>query len=252
MPSNWNRIAPRISTAAVVLIAFFPVCAFAAQNPAVQPPPRPDDEIFRTIYLHHVIGRDDFIDLTTALRSTLRRSMFYGDQSQQAIVFRGTPEDFETAQKIAQELDRPRPAYRLTYTFTDISGGKPGAPQKFTFAVLAGQKVTFKQGDRVPILTAAPDTAKTANSSQVTYVDVGVNITATLNASADSLVLESQVQESAVAQESVHAQEPIIHQTVLNSSTTLSPGKPQLLGSLDLPGTPQHEQVEVTAEALRR
>lgn len=250
MQTNWRRIVRRTAPEIVMLLAFPAVGALAAQNPAVQAPARADNEIFRTIYLHHIAGRNDLNDIQTALRSALRRSMFYGDESQKAIVFRGTPEDFEAAQKIVEELDRSRPAYRLTYTITDISGGKPAGSRKFTITALDGQLANFRQGDRVPIVTGKPGAGSAEGNSQVTYVDVGINIRATLNASVDSVNLQSLIEESAVAQESIHAQDPVIHQTVLDSAATLTPGKPQQLGSLDIPGTARHEQIEVTAEPI--
>jgi hypothetical protein len=45
-------------------------------------------------------------------------------------------------------------------------------------------------------------------------------------------------------------QDPVFHQTVLEGTATIVPGKPLVLGSLDIPGTNRHQQVEVTAEAI--
>ena len=44
--------------------------------------------------------------------------------SESAIVVRGTQEQLTQAQKVISELDRPKKAYRLTYTITESDGAK--------------------------------------------------------------------------------------------------------------------------------
>ena len=46
-------------------------------------------------------------------------------------------------------------------------------------------------------------------------------------------------------------QDPILRQTVLDATTNLTPGKATVLGSLDIPGSTRHEEIEVAAELVQ-
>jgi hypothetical protein len=48
----------------------------------------------------------------------------------------------------------------------------------------------------------------------------------------------------------VGAQEPVVRQTVLEGTSFLTPGKPLVLGSLDIPGSARHLDVEVVMEQV--
>lgn len=47
------------------------------------------------------------------------------------------------------------------------------------------------------------------------------------------------------------AQDPIVRQITLEGTSILTPGKPTILGSLDVPGTTRHLDVEVAMELVR-
>jgi hypothetical protein len=47
------------------------------------------------------------------------------------------------------------------------------------------------------------------------------------------------------------AQDPILRQTVLEGMSTLSQSKPVVLGSLDVPGSTRHQEIEVASELVR-
>jgi hypothetical protein len=59
--------------------------------------------------------------------------------------------------------------------------------------------------------------------------------------------------QSSIAEDrsSVGTQDPIIRQTTLEGTSTLVQGKPLVLGSLDVPGTTRHQEVEVVSELVR-
>ncbi len=44
---------------------------------------------------------------------------------------------------------------------------------------------------------------------------------------------------------------PVIRQTTLEGTSTLVQGKPLVLGSLDVPGSTRHQEVEVVSELVR-
>ena len=55
--------------------------------------------------------------------------------------------------KVIEELDKPKKVYRLTYTITEMDGGKRVGAEHFEWLVAEGAKAVLKQGSRVPIVT---------------------------------------------------------------------------------------------------
>jgi Bacterial type II and III secretion system protein len=210
-------------------------------------------ETYQTIYLTNLTQPSDANDLQTDLRNMLPKARLYYVPSQSALSVRGSAEDIALAQKILADLDRVKKIYRLTYTITDIDGGKTTGTQHVSLIVASGGKTTLRQGNRVPLVTGTSDGAKVAESSQVQYVDVGLNIEASLEGSLDSVRLRTKVEQSAVADEksSVGLQDPVIRQTTLEGTSTLAQGKPLVLGSLDVPGSTRHEEIAVVSELVR-
>jgi type II secretory pathway component GspD/PulD (secretin) len=118
--------------------------------------------------------------------------------------------------------------------------------------VLTGRKTTLRQGSRIPILTGSVSADTNTPSTQVQYVDVGLNIDATLEGSPESLRLQTRVEQSSLAEEKagIGAQDPIIRQTALEGDALISQGKPLLLGSLDIPGGMRRQEIEVVSELV--
>jgi type II secretory pathway component GspD/PulD (secretin) len=162
---------------------------------------------------------------------------------------RGTAEDIALAQKILADLDRPRKAYRLTYTITETGSGQSNSGQHVTLIVTSGGTTDFKRGSKVPI---AIGTYTQTPHADVQYQDIGLQIEATLNGYVDGVHLRSKIAQSDVSDEKsgIGTQDPIFRQTTLDGTATLVPGKPLILGSLDIPGTNRHQQVEVVSEAI--
>jgi type II secretory pathway component GspD/PulD (secretin) len=216
-------------------------------KPAAQPAP----ETVQTFFLTNASEQNDLNDIQNDLRNALPGANIFVDQAQDAITVRGNPEGLETAQKIIADLDRPRKVYRLTYTITDIDGGKHIGSQQVTLLVTSGEKSTFKQGSRVPIVTGT--TYGETQNTQVQYVDVGLAIEARVSGSPDSLNVHTKIEQSSLAEEkpATSAQDPVVRQTVFDESSKLAQSKPLVLGSLDLPGTTRSQEIEVVAELVR-
>jgi type II secretory pathway component GspD/PulD (secretin) len=208
---------------------------------------------YRTFYLTNLTGQNDANDIQTDLRNMLPQAKLYYVPSQSALSIRGSSEDISLAQKILADLDRTRKTYRLTYTMTETDNGKRVTQQRFAVIVASGSKTDFKQGSKVPLVTGTSDAAAGSQSSQVQYQDVGFEIEASLNANLDGVKLRSKIAESSVADEKsgIGAQDPIFRQTTLDGTSTLTLGKPLVLGSLDIPGTTRHQEVEVVSELVR-
>lgn len=248
-----RRIAVSLALAFLLAVCARTSIAQAAATDNGPANAKPDQQIYQTLYLANANDQQSLNDIQTDLRNMLPRAKIYGVVSQRAISIRGTQEDIEMAQKMVSDLDRPRKVYRITYTITDTDGGQPKTSQHYTLIVASGDRTVSKQGARVPIITGKTGEGAGPQNTQVQYVDVGLNIEASLTASSNALNLRSKVEVSSVAGPSLGAgaPDPNIRQTVLDQMSALVPGKPLTLGSLDVPGSSRHEEVDVVAELVQ-
>lgn len=206
-----------------------------------------------TFYLNNVSQTNDGNEITTALRNLLAPSTkVYFVPYQSAIVLSGTADQLTLAQKLLKDLDRPKKSYRLSYTITEKDGDKRIGTQHFSMVVITGQRTVLKQGSKVPIATGSYDGGKSQTQTQFTYLDVGMNFDATLDEFVNGVRLRSKVEQSSVVEDKLIAgvQEPIIRQTMLEGTSFLTLGKPLMLGSLDIPGSTRHQDVEVVMEQV--
>jgi hypothetical protein len=169
--------------------------------------------------------------------------------SQSAISIRASAEDIALARKILSDLDKTKKIYRLTYTLTEKDSGKTIGVQHFSIIVASGSMSVLKQGSRVPIET----NTSSAGANEVTYLDLGQEIQASLDGYLDGVRLRTKVVQSSIAEErsSVGTQDPIIRQTTLEGTSTLVQGKTLVLGTLDVPGSTRQQEVEVVSELVR-
>ncbi len=208
-----------------------------------------------TFYLANTSQQNDANEILTAIRNMVSPSdRVYLVPSRNAIVMRALPEDVELTRKLIAELDRPHKTYRLTYTVSEMDGGKRIGLQHFSLIIAAGAKTELRQGSRVPLVTGSYTAGSASTQSQITYIDVGLNIQAALDQATDGLNLRSKIDQSSVAPEQVPAfngQDPVIRQSVLEGTASLTLGKPLTLGSLDVPGSTRHLDIEVILEPVR-
>ena len=217
-----------------------------------------DDQEDETFYLTNATQQADANEVVAALRNMLApESKVYLVNSQDAIVVRTTPELLVRAQKLLADLDLPKKAYRLTYTVTEMDGTKLIGTHHIAMLAVSGQNVRVKQGSKVPIATGSYNTTSTDSKAagvqtQITYIDVGLNFDSTLTAMGDSAMLKASVERSSVAPEpsGVGAQDPILNQTSVSGVFLLPQGKPARIGSLDMPGTSHHLDIDATLEPL--
>ena len=243
-----NRLRQRASWLAVMLGVLLLAVDLYAQTPGrperPAPPPR-GPQIFHIFYLTHMTQQNEQNDVATELRNMLPLAKVYCVAHQAAISVLGTSDEIALATEIVTALDRPQKAYRLTYTVTETSPGKPAEAQHFALIAVDGQKLSLKQGSRVPIATGT----SSGNNTNFQYVDVGLKIEATV----EGTTLRSNIEQSSVAQEKPieGVQEPIIRQATLQDASPLPLGSPVVLGSLDIPGSAQHLEVSVSAERVK-
>ncbi len=215
---------------------------------------KPDPGVLQTFYFTNVSQPSDANEIFNAVRNLasidVRAILVPG---QNALSVRGTPEQLLLVQKIVNDLDRPKKTYRLAYTLTEMEGGKRIGVQHLAMIVVTGGRTTLRNGSRVPIVTGAYNPGSPTQNTQVTYIDIGLNIDASLDDLPTGARLRSKVEQSSVAEErsGVGAQDPVVRQTVLEGTALLTPGKPTMLGSLDVSGSTRHLDVEVVMEAVR-
>jgi len=252
---NLARFAA-LAAACTLILMMFAAHAGAQTNAAGTQPgearPAPPPETTQTFFVNNATQQNDLNDISTDVRNVLPRARIFPVQSQNAITVRATEEDLATAQKLIADLDRPRKLYRLTFTITDFENGKPAGSQHFVFLAVAGERTIFKQGSKVPIVIGTLEKETTAQSSEIQYLDLGLSIDATVNGSPENLVLRSKIEQSSLGgdRSAVVAPDPVVRQTVLDGSTELTEQKPLVLGSLDIPGSTRHQEIEVVAELI--
>jgi hypothetical protein len=208
-------------------------------------------DIYQTFYLTNLTQQNDANELVTDLRNMLPNAKLYYVPSQSAFSIRASAEDLALAQKILADLDKTKKIYRLTYTMTEKDGGKTLGVQHFSIIVASGSRTDFKQGSRVPISVAT--NAAPGSNAEITYIDIGQEIEASLDGYLDGVRLRTKVVQSSVAEDKsgVGTQDPVIRQTTFEGTSTLVQGKPLVLGSLDIPGSTRHQEVEVVSELVR-
>ena len=147
----------------------------------------------------------------------------------------------------------PVHTYRLTFTVTESDSGKRIGVQHFAMTAVPNQRITLKQGSKIPVATGGySQNSAPGTEYQFTYLDVGLNCDATLTERPDGVEAAIKVEQSSVADTSVIAdvKEPVIRQAVLENSAILKPGVPVMMGSLDVPGSTRHMDIEVTLERI--
>ena len=220
------------------------------------PNPRVDSRPYQSFYVTNASSQNDANEITIALRNLLPGDVkIYLTPSQNAITMRGTPDEIALAQKIISDLDRPRKTYRLIFTTIEMDGSKRIGVQHFSMIAAAGQRTVMKQGSKVPIATGSYSaTGNTGAQTQFTYLDVGMNFDATLDELADGARLRSKVEQLGIAEQTsgVGSQDPIIRQSLLEGTSYLTVGKPLVLGSIDIPGSTRHLDIEVMMEQVAK
>ena len=236
----------------VLIMAGTILAMLTARSAAAQPQSadQKPTESYATLYLVNLTDVREGNDAVTDLRNMLPKAKIYRVGSANAISIYATPEDITKAQKILEDIDRPRKTYRLTYTISD--GSPQGMPQRFVMIAGLGNKITLKHGSRVPIVTGIYGTGSD-QSTQLQYMDVGINLDATLEGNGDEMRLRTKIEQTSVAEEksNVGIQDPVIRQSVMEGESAIALGKPVLLGSMDTPGSGKRVEVSVIAEVIK-
>lgn len=208
---------------------------------------------YQSFFLSSPPHNNGLNDIVTDLRNMVPMAKIYDVQSKGAISVRGSLEDIQLAKKILADIDRPKPTYRLTYTITETEGGNRINVQHSSITVVSGEKTGLKQGSKVPVVTGYTEGNSQKTSTEYQYVDVGLNIEASLDAGSDALRLRTKIEQTGISEEKTTPGiiDPAIRQSTLETIANVTVGKPIALGSLDVPGSTHHKEIEVLAELVR-
>jgi hypothetical protein len=247
---------------ALMLLAGAAVQTHAQLSPA--PPPKPmtrvektdlrEQQPLHTFFLKYSAQPNDGNEILTGLRLMLDPGVkMYLVPKDNAIILKALPEEIATAAALIAELDQPHKTYRLVYTLTEMDGGKKTGTQRYTMTAAAGQRVTLKTGSRVPFSTGRFDVTNDISETQTSYLDVGLNFDSTFTDSTGGGQLKAVVERSSLADEkpaSGTPQNPTLRQAVVSGVFGVALGKPLMLGTLDIPDSTRHLEIEVTVEAV--
>lgn len=255
---NQHPISKQLAALAIAVGFSYPLAASAqasAAEPKTPPPVQcgvvPD--MLHTLYLRNATQINDANELYTAVRQMLApQTKTFFVPNQMAIEICADPEQVAMAEKMLTELDRPKQNYRVTYTVDEMDGTRRVGSQHFSMIVTPGQDSTLKQGSRIPVVTGSFNDKNSTQQSQMTYIDIGMNFTAAIDPTAQGIRLRTTVEQSSLAEEKsgVGPQDPVIRQAMFRGTSYLSAGKPLKLGTLDIPDTTRHLNLEATMEPL--
>jgi len=151
----------------------------------------------------------------------------------------------------------PQP-YRVTYTLTEMDGTRTIGVQHYSLILVEGGRSTIKNGSKIPVATGSYSVnggAPGNQQTQFTYLDVGINLDTTLVDQVDGMWrIKCKVEQSSVAEKPATiagVEEPIVRQSVMDMSTSVLPGKSQVLGTLDFTGTTRRLEIEVLLEPVK-
>ncbi len=208
----------------------------------------------RTYKLQFVQSQRDANDIVTAVRNiTDPRSKVFLVPDANVIAVSTPEEEQARIAKLLAALDHPHARYRLTYTVSELDGTHKVGVQHFAMVVLSGERTQLKQGSRVPLIAASAQVSKPGDVIPAyTYIDIGMNFEVTFIETQGGGTLRSKVEQSSVAPDSMAANggNPIIRQTFFEGSVAISAGKPLTIGSLDVPGSTHHFDVDVMMEPV--
>lgn len=149
----------------------------------------------------------------------------------------------------------PTHTYRMSFTLIESDLGKRVGVQHVAMTTSAGGSTSAvaKIGSRIPIATGSYSSggAKDVVQTQMTYLDVGVNILGRLREVGTGLQITTKIEESSMADAPpATPADPIIRQASIENDALVTLGKPIQLGSLDIPGSTRHTDIELVVERV--
>lgn len=159
------------------------------------------------------------------------------------------PEQGVTPASTASEAHH-QTAYKLDFKLFELDDGKRVNQRDFTLMANAfdhpGPSSNLRSGTRVPV---------TVPGEKPNYIDVGFTVNCQLVTQGNTLTTSIRMEVSSFAlpeqSSEVHPSGmPVLRSSNLNIETVITPGKPQVLASIDDVNSKKRMQVELTATRL--
>jgi type II secretory pathway component GspD/PulD (secretin) len=210
----------------------------------------------KTIFLKNTANQTDANEILVAIRNISDPGLkIYLHTSDNAIVVSTYAQQLAKIEALIHELDRPKKTYRLNYTVTEIEDNKPAGTQHYSMVVTDDKNTSMKEGTKIPVATGSySDGSSSANGTQTqfTYLDIGMSFDASIAPLSNGVRLKYKIEQSSLNTPVTISgvTEPVIRQSVLDSSTVLTLDKPVMLGSIDVPDSTRHLDIAVVVEEV--
>ena len=141
--------------------------------------------------------------------------------------------------------------YHVEINFRDGNDTGAVTDRRYSLLAIDSRKAVFKVGSKSPAVSGSTqaEAGNNAVSTQITYLDVGVNIDCVVAAAGARVALHGNLDLSTISgvdQVAPGIRNPVIRQTKLDLDAVLDFGKPTVLAAIDDPITARKLQVEAT------
>jgi len=136
--------------------------------------------------------------------------------------------------------------YKVDFNIHDSGDPAGKGGRKYSMLLNSGIKGVFKVGNRVPTATGVANGSVV--NTQFTYIDVGMNVEASVAEQGGKYAMHASLDVSGAipALKDAAVQNPTISQIRVDMDTSVPPGKPSVVASFDDPVTGRKFDVEVT------
>jgi hypothetical protein len=137
--------------------------------------------------------------------------------------------------------------YRLNFAFHEMENGKSAGTRNYSMLMRTLTNEKLNIGSKVPV-PAAP-----GNSTQYTYIDVGISVRARLEERGEELLLGAEIEASNLAgdRENAGKAAPRVQQMKATFDTVIPLGRTTTVVALDDPAGPKRYEIEVTATKVK-
>ncbi len=147
-----------------------------------------EEQVLKTIYLHNVGGAQEFQEVVNAVRTVPELTKVFPDTTQYAIVVRGEADRVALAEKIAHDLDKPRPEVLFDILVMEASSV---FNRQITTAIAStglNVPITFQPRSSIQVQgsSSTTSTSTTSSTSATSTTTTGVNTTGTATSSSTS------------------------------------------------------------------
>jgi general secretion pathway protein D len=150
-----------------------------------------EEQVLKTIYLHNSSSPQEFQEVVNAVRTVPELTKVFPDTAQYAIVLKGEADRVALAEKIAHDLDKPRPEVLLDILVMEASSV---FSKQITAAVAStGLNVPINFTPRTSIQVQSNSTTSTASTTSSTSTATSTTTTGTASGTGTSSVTGASI-----------------------------------------------------------